>query len=234
MISEVHATFFVNGPTKSIVNQTTLLQAIASVPETLPTHGNVDDRKRLPFSLEALAAEPWSKVLWRLTPPKYWGSIDATAMTIGRILLHYEDVEQDSIASVCHGIARLVDKLEPAYAAVHFKWVDQTKEQIACSMRGFSAKALHYCKYGPPGVFAWTWFGPAFAEKMDMASLLAEGARPTSWGGISFPLIEKPWTATFELIRERQIAVDSALRSRGLFGDYTQPVPKKGARWTPL
>lgn len=234
MISEVHAAFYVNGPTKSVETQTALLGAIASVPETSPTHGNVDDRKRLPFSLQALAAQPWSKVLWRLTPPKYWGSIDAATASIGRILLHYEDIEQDLIASVCQGIASLVDGLEPAYAALHFKWVDQTKDQINSSMRGFSAKALQYSKFGPPGVFAWTWFGPAFVEKIGMASLLAEGARPTPWGGASLPLVEEPWALTFEALRERQIAVDSALRPRGLFGDYSQPVPQKGAQWTSL
>lgn len=234
MICEIHATFMVNGPTRNVDEQTALLEAIASVSEIAPTHGNVDDRKRLPFSLEALAAQPWSKSLWRLKPPKYWGSLDATPQPIGRLLLHYEDIDQDSVETVCRGIARLVERLEPAYAALHFKWVDQTREQIASSMAGFSAQALDYRRYGPPGIFAWTWFGPAFVEMIGMASLQAAGAKQTSWGGASLPLVEDPWVPSFDALSERQLAVDKELRPHGFFGDYSRPLPQKGAQWTPL
>lgn len=237
IISEVHAALFVNGPTKSVEAQTAFLGAIASEPETAPTHGSLDDRRRLPFSAEALATEAGTKVgspvLWRLTPPKYWGSGDASPLPIARILLHYEDIEQGSVGPVCGGIARVVDKLKPAYAALHFVWTEATAEQ-AVSMRGFSPTALQYCKFGPPGVFVWTWFGPALVERLGMATLLAEGATSTPWGGASLPLVEPPWRATFEALRERQLAVDKVLRARGVFGDYSQPVPQKGARWIPL
>jgi hypothetical protein len=237
IISEVHAALFVGGPAKSIEAQTALLGAIASEPETVPTHGSLDERRRLPFSAEALATEagtnPGASLLWRLRPPKYWGSVDASKLPIARVLLHYEDIGQASVGPVCGGIARLVDKLEPAYALLHFKWTDATAEQ-AISMRGFSTKALCYCKFGPPGVFVWTWFGPALVERFGMPSLLAQGAISTPWGGASLPLIEQPWRATFEALRERQVAVDEVLRARGIFGDYSQPVPQKGAQWTPL
>jgi uncharacterized protein YjbI with pentapeptide repeats len=234
---EVHVALFMNGPTKSVEAQTALLEAVASEPESAPTHGGIDERKRLPFSAKALATQAGTNggasLLWRLEPPKYWGSVDSSKLPISRILLHYEDLEPRSVGPVCGGISRLVDKLEPAYAALHFKWGDATSEQAA-SMRGFSAKALHYCKFGPPGVFAWTWFGPTLVERLGMATLLAQGATSTSWGGAALPLVAQPWSATFEALRERQIAVDNVLRPMGIFGDYSEPVPQMGAQWAPL
>lgn len=236
-ISDVRVTLFVKGPTNNVSAQSALLDAIAHEPQTAPTHGSLDERTRKPFSVAALATEAGTKmsdpVLWRLTPPKHWGVVNSTPLMIARISLEYEAIAQEHVAPACDGIARLVDKLQPAYAALHFWWTESTDEHTA-SMRGFSTKALHYCKFGPPGVFAWTWFGPALVELFGMKALLEQGATPTPWGGASLPLVERPWAVAFEELRARQIAVDKALRAQGIFGDYSRPVPAKGPRWSSL
>jgi hypothetical protein len=236
-IAKVHATLFVTGPTKSVEAQTALLETIASEQQTAPTHGSLDERKRKPFSLITLATEAATSmgdpILWRLTPPKYWGVIDATSMPIARISFEYEDIDHAHVASVCNSIARLIDKLKPEYAALDFTWTELTEEHAA-SARGFSAKALQYCRFGPPGVFFWTWFGPRLVDLFGEALLLEQGATLIAWGGASLPLVEQPWTATFEELRKRQITVDKALRAKGIFGDYSKPAPQKGPQWIPL
>ena len=236
-ITQVDVTIFVNGPTKSIEVQTALLEAIASEPQIAPTHGSLDERKRLPFSAKTLAAEAGTQIgdpiLWRLTQPKYWAVIEATPLPIARLSFDYEDIEPEHVAPVCKAIARLVDKLQPVYAALDFKWSELTDEHVN-AMQGFDAKALHYCKFGPPGVFVWTWFGPRLVELLGEALLREQGATMTPWGGASLPLVEQPWTATFDEMRKRQVAIDNALRAKGFFGDYSRPVPQKGAQWIPL
>jgi len=236
-IVEVNAVLFLNGPTQSVEAQTAILEALASQPETAPTHGGIDERKRLPFSVETLAAQTGKKlggspVVWRLTPPKYWGLVDSTPLPVARITMHYEKIAAKNVAPVVGAVARLADRLEPVYAALHFKWAEGTPEQLA-SLRTFWVKPLHYARYGPPGIFAWTWFGPALVESIGMPALLAQGAAATAWGGASLPLVESMWSAPFEALRERQIAVDAALRATGIFGDYSQPLPQKGANWSP-
>lgn len=236
-IAQVHATFFVNGPTKNVEAQTRLLEAIANEPQTAPTHGSFDERKRLPFSAHSLATYAGTRMgtplLWRAKAPKYWGSVDASPLPIARILLHYEDIDPKKVEALCAGIARLADKLEPAYAALRFIWTDPMPTQAA-SMSGFSLKALHYCKYGPPGVYASTWFGPSLVHSIGLPALLAQGATATAWGGVSLQLVPEPWNATFESLCERQNEINHVLRESGFFGDYSEPVPRKGARWIAL
>jgi hypothetical protein len=168
-----------------------------------------------------------------LTPPKYWGSVDASPHPIARILLHYENIAAKHVAPVCGGIVRLVDTLAPAYAALHFRWAERTDERAA-SMNGLFTKALQYRRHGPPGVFAWTWFGPALVELLGAGPLRSAGAVATPWGGAWLPLVEQPWAVPFAELRERQIAADAALRAAGCFGDYSKPIPQTGPKWRPL
>jgi hypothetical protein len=48
VISEICASLYVNGPTKSVPAQKALLEAVASEPATAPSHGGLDELKPLP------------------------------------------------------------------------------------------------------------------------------------------------------------------------------------------
>ena len=182
VIADVIAVFFVQGPTRSVAAQTALLGALAADPLTEPTHGSADERKRLPFSLETLAAaaekQPGTDI-WRMRRPKYFGLVDSSPLPVSRIILRYEDISAEHIEPVCEALTRLAERLQPVYAAMQFGWPQVTAAGTA-SLAGISTKALAYCRYGPPGVFAWTWFGRAawFAE--DGVTVIADG-RFTDW-----------------------------------------------------
>jgi hypothetical protein len=62
---------------------------------------------------------------------------------------------------------------------------------------------------------------------------LRAGARPLAGGGVSLPLVARPWAVPFDELRARQIEVDRELRKKGLFGDYDELPPEPGAAWTP-
>jgi hypothetical protein len=226
---------YVHGPTNSARAQSSIFAALALSPVTQPTHGSLDDRRRPPIDpgLAARAgAQAGAVSLWRLTAPRYTARVDATTYPIGRVTLHYTEVIPQGIPTIGAALEALVGALQPEYAILHFDWRDPSAEQLD-SGRGFSTKEIHYCKYGPPGVFAWTWFGPALLEQLGFARLLAQGATLTAWRGASLPLLEPPWSAGFEALRARQIAVDAALRPCGAFGAYFGAVPTKGEHWTP-
>ncbi|HLJ49226.1 MAG TPA: hypothetical protein VKU01_24605 [Bryobacteraceae bacterium] len=239
-ICDVIAALYLNGPTKSVAAQRAILDTLAHEHETAPTHGNGagDERKRLPFSAEDIAAhsgiKPGSPILWRLSPPKYWGLVDASPQPVARVLLRYEDIQERYIAGVCAAIARLADRFEPAFGALHFRWTNPTPEHIA-SMQNISAKALEYSRYGIPGIFAWTWFGSALTERLGgVTCLQGFGGSLRSWGGVFLPLTEQPWATPFQELRACQIAVATRLRESGLFIDYSRTVPSQGVKWTPL
>jgi len=167
-IAEVYAVLFVNGPTKSVAAQSAILDALASDPETAPTNGSLNDRKRAPFSSVTLAADAGTKIgspiFWRMKSPKYWGMVDASPQPIARILLKYEDFGPRAIRPVWSGVARLVDRLQPGYVLLHFRWINPIRDHAA-SMNGMATKALEYSRSAPPGVFACTWFRPELVAR---------------------------------------------------------------------
>jgi len=76
---------------------------------------------------------------------------------------------------------------------------------------------------------------PARARRaIGTTTLTKVGAVSTSWGGASLSLFDEPWSVPFEDLYARQIAVNEMSRPSGVFGDYSEIPPKKGAQWMPL
>jgi len=242
-ITTVFFAAFVNGPTDSVLAMSALLRGLADDPLLAPTHADPDDRKRTPFDLERLAnlaAEMRSPFVWRTRRPKYMGLVEATPQLLGRLSLDFEDIDGDDIEQVCDALGRATARIQPFYAALHFKWGDGKGDDVP-SGQGLHEKSTTLRKYGPPGVFEWTWFGPELTASLGLGTLLELGATPTPGGGSSLPLAPRPWTVSPPELRARQLQIDATLRKKGWFGDYTkfppivgQPNEVKAPNWTPM
>ncbi|NET38153.1 MAG: hypothetical protein F6K19_40165 [Cyanothece sp. SIO1E1] len=94
----------------------------------------------------------------------------------------------------------------------------------------------HLRRYGPCPVMARTWFGSHLIDLISREHLVNCGAliQGTSWGGIQLDLVENLLESDHHTLVIRQKEVMENLLPSGVFGDYSQPIPKPTPHWYPI
>jgi hypothetical protein len=205
-----------------------IVDALEAEALLVPTHASPDERMRVPYDGPAIrSALSRERVeIWRTTRPRYTGSISTNSHAKDGVHFVLEEPDPASLESLFGAATRLAAQVRPEWGFVHMRW--RLGEKSEAYNAGTLKTGRDLDRFGIPGVYARTWFGPYLTQLISKEFLLARPyASETTWGGVQLDLVSKPWSATFEQLSAQQAEVLQRLQARGVVGTFKGP----SVRW---
>lgn len=242
MADTVRAAIITTMPLRTVQAVSCLLDALERVPALMPTHWGLDERAREPYTraametaVTALDDDYYVPGFVRRKPPRYQGYFSASNVGLKYVKIQFSAPRAKDLSDIFLLGEILAEQLKAEFGVVHPIWQEGEGGQWYSEAAVVDIEELQTC--GPQAVAARTWFGPHMVRLVGRAILDRAGAsvQDTSWGGVQLDLVESPWQAGFETLRDRQLAVMAALQPTGVFGDFATPFDcKAGPHWQPI
>ena len=229
-----------------------LAPAVVKVFEALkgwePTHWDVDERTRLPYSVGDLLA--------KVESGKHQGLVYLARKKAPKYLLTLAKSWRPNVPDVVDfkATGRLTDKQQrevfdlgdalvtvskPEFGVVvPITWSEDDNERAERYARPMFLGPKELQQYGLDGLGARTYLSSRLVERLGHDRLSKSGVvSDLDWGGIVVDLLANPWEQTAEALIERSEHARKVLGESGMLGHYEGlrgiefiPAPK----WTPL
>ena len=94
---------------------------------------------------------------------------------------------------------------------------------------------IEYPSHGPQGICARNWLGARILALLEVQRLREAGleVKSTSWGAVTFDLVDRPWEADYDALHNRYREVMNKLKDTGAFAYYDDSLTK-APRWEPF
>ncbi|MFY2556573.1 hypothetical protein ACN469_02920 [Corallococcus terminator] len=221
-----------------------LLDAFEQQPKLAPTHWGESEHLRQVYVREQLVRFvdevrtkdlPTLPSLRRVKTPRYVATWSLGEKGAGWLFVFSQMRLLPEDPALLFGFAeQLAGVLPVEYGLVDLQFKDAPAEWSI--NRGALQHSDTYLANGPNTLFPRTFLGPRLVALMGGEQVLrASGGRvqPCGNGVVRMDLLDAPWTATPQVLKERQTELLEKLRPTGVFarqeGRFSQP----GERWTP-
>jgi hypothetical protein len=208
-----------------------------------PTHWQRDDNPRTtcPYNHQdfldslILTGNSSTRSLLRKGKNSYAADIDVFNNDLNSLIVVFKGkFKEDDLAQIFELSQALAVHLEVEFGCVAFL---DNQDHIQPYMQGSTIPTRYLQRYGLGAVGIRTWYGAHIVSLIGKERLLdcSIPIQETGWEGVSFDLVEKPWSADWDLLLTSQQKIMDCLAPSGLFGNYKNaPLCEPAPNWVPI